>query len=186
MSLYDIFILNAKDYLDTSCDIPINIIVMIVALALCAASFLINLHKSYTVSIIKALLRKEATSEENAKTLSDLHLGDSFMLKRALSRNGQLTKIVKRAGYREPTYEEYMASLKEKKKQEKIDFSVAKFFICEDSIDRAKNIRDKENPTVLRTLLVCLFIVAIAVCVMMLMPSILTLISNNLPDNFEK
>jgi hypothetical protein len=182
MSMYDIFYLNAKDYLDTVSDIPINIILLLVAVGLCAASVLINLHKTYTVRIIKSLLRKEATDEQNAKTLSELHIDNIPLLKRALSRDSQLTKIVKRVGYTAPTYEEYMASLKEKKKKEKIDFSTAKFLIPKENVDRAKLICEKENPTLLRTVLICLFIVAITVCIMMLMPSILTFISNNIPE----
>ena len=129
--------------------------------------------------MIKSLLRKEATDEESAKTLAELHIENNFFLKRALSRTGQLTKIIKRAGYKEPTYEEYIASLKEKKKEEMIDFSTAKFFIPGENLDRAKLIRDKENPTLIRTILICVLIIALSVCVMMLMPSILTLISNN-------
>ena len=180
MSLRELVFLNAKDYLSTASDIPINIIILAVGFALCISSLFISHHKIYTLRIIKAILRKGATTEENAKTLAELRLSDSIAIKRALSRNGQLTKIVKRAGYREPTYEEYMALVKEKKKEEKIDFLSARFFIPEENLDRAKHIREKENPTLLRTVLVCLFIIAITVCFMMLMPSILTLISNNI------
>lgn len=180
MSLRDILFLNAQDYLDTASSIPINIIVMIIALTLCASSFFINYHKTYTVRIIRALLRKDATGEETAKTLSELRLADSSAVRRALSRSGQLTGIVKRAGYVEPTYEEYKARVKEKKKDDKIDFATERFFIPADKIERAKLIKEKENPTLLRTVLVCLFIIALSVCVMMLMPSILTLISNNI------
>ena len=180
MSLRDIFFLDAQDYLSTASRIPINIIVLIIALTLCASSFFINYHKAYTVKIIRALLRKEATGEQTAKTLAELRLDDSAAVRRALSRGGQLTKIVKRAGYVEPTYEEYKASLKEKKNDEKIDFDAARFFIPAENLERAKHIKEKENPTLLRTLLVCLLILALSVCVMMLMPSILTLISNNI------
>ena len=181
MSLRDIFFLDAQDYLSTASRIPINIIVLIIALTLCASSFFINYHKAYTVRIIRALLRKEATGEQTAKTLAELRLDDSAAVRRALSRSsGQLMKIVKRAGYVEPTYEEYKASLKEKKKDEKIDFDAARFFIPAENLERAKHIKEKENPTLLRTLLVCLLILALSVCVMMLMPSILTLISNNI------
>lgn len=180
MSLRDIIFLNARDYLDTVSSIPINIIVLIIALTLCISSFFINYHKTYTVRIIRAILRKGATGENDAKTLAELHLDDSPSIKRALSRSGQLTRLVKRAGYVEPTYEEYKARMKEKKKDEKIDFATARFFIPEESLDRAKLIKEKENPTVLRTLLVCILIIALSVCLMMLMPSILTLISNNI------
>ena len=181
MSLRDIIFLNAKDYLFTASDIPINIIVLTIGIALCVASIFIYYHKAYTVAIIKALLRREATGEDKAKTLSELRISSSFALKRALSRRGQLTGIVKRAGYREPTYEEYIAlSKKERRAEEKIDFDTARFFIPEDLVDKAKLVKDKENPTVIRTLLVCLLIIALSVCFMMLMPAILTFVSNRI------
>lgn len=183
MSLRDIIFLNAKDYLLTESNIPINIVVLAIGIALSVASIFIYYHKAYTLAIIKALLRREAVGEENAKTLSELHVNSSFALKRALSRKGQLTRIVKRAGYTEPTYEEYMALSKKERRGEKIDFETARFFIPRDLVDKAKLIKDKENPTVIRTLLVCLLIIALSVCFMMLMPAILTFLSNNLPKS---
>ena len=176
----DMITLNAKDYLQTAMDIYINAIVFIIATVLCCASFLINHHKSYTILLIKQLLRRNATSEENAKTLAQLHLEYSKSIKAALNRRGQLTDIVKMAGYKAPTYEEYIALQKSKKKakEEKIDFSSARFFIPEQQHNRAKLLQEKENPTVFRTVLVCLFIVAISVCIALLMPEILRLVSN--------
>ena len=183
MSFQDIIFLNAKDYLGTVCNIHINLILCAIALALCASSFIINYHKTYTLAIIKALLRREATSEESAKTLTELRLSDSIFLKLALSRNGQLTKIVKRVGEPTYTYEEYIALSKKERKGKKIDFAAARFFIPEENVERAKHIREKENPTVLRTVLLCLLIVSLTVCIMLLMPAILSFISNNLPDS---
>ena len=177
--LRDLITLNAKDYLSVSTDIYINIIMLIIASALSIACFFINYHKTYTVNMIKQLLRREATSEESAKTLFDLHLERSAGLRLALTRKGQLTGIVCRAGYVEPTYDEYISLSKEKKlKKEKIDFTKARFFIPKENVDRAKLIKEKENPTILRTALVCVFIFAVTVCLMLLMPEILNFISN--------
>ena len=183
MTLAELIMLNAKDYLEISSDVYINIVVLLIAAALCVASFWINYHKTYTLNLIKQLLRREATSEEKAKTLFELHLDSSRGLKTALSRGGQLTSIVKRAGYTEPTYEEFVALSKEKKKKgkekkEKIDFSAARFFIPEQNVERATLIKEKENPTVMRTVLVCVLILAVSVCVMLLMPELLRFISN--------
>lgn len=178
MSFKDLILLNAKDYLQISSDVYINVIVLIIAGALCAASFIINYHKTYTLNMIKQLLRREATSEENAKTLAELRLDTSMGLKYALGRSGQLSDVVKRAGYVEPTYEEYLERTKDKKfKEEKIDFSTARFFIPSENVDKAVRIKEKENPTLTRTLLVCLLILSLSVCIMLLMPEILTLIS---------
>jgi len=179
MSIKDLILLNAKDYLNIASDVYINIIMLIIAAALCLASFWINHHKTYTVAIIKQLLRHDATSEEKALTLSELHLADFKSLKRALNRRGQLTAIVKRAGFVEPTYEEYVAQLKEKKhKDEKIDFQVSRFFIPQETLEKAKRIKERENPTVIRTALLCILIVSLCVCLMLIMPEILRLLAS--------
>ena len=82
-------------------------------------------------------------------------------------------------GRTKPTYEEYMALSKEKRHtDEKIDFETARFFIPKENVGKATMIKDKENPSVQRTVLVCILIVALTVCLMLLMPGILTLISN--------
>lgn len=201
MSFSELFLLNAKDYLGTVTNVYINVILLFVAAALCIACFFINYHKRYTVLIIKQLLRRGATSEDNAITLADMRLNNTYGLKAALSRDGQLTRIVKRVGFSQPTYEQYKEAeekrkalykdksvSKEEKKaaksrwkeqsRAKIDFAAAKFFIPEESVKRAELTREKENPTLLRTILVCVFILALYVCLMLLMPSILRLISN--------
>ncbi|MBR5140418.1 MAG: hypothetical protein IKV16_05110 [Clostridia bacterium] len=201
MSFSELFLLNAKDYLGTVTNVYINIILLFIAAALCIACFFINYHKTYTVLIIKQLLRRGAVSEDKAITLTDMRLGNTIGLKAALSRDGQLTRIVKRVGFSKPTYEQYKedeekrkAHLKDKSisKEEKkaakrlwkkesrakIDFATAKFFIPEESVKRAELIKEKENPTLLRTVLVCVLILSLYVCVMLLMPSILRLISN--------
>ena len=179
MTLKDLILLNAKDYLGTASDVYINVALLILAAALSVSSFIINYHKTYTVNLVKQLLRREATSEENAKTLDELHLSDCRALKCALSRSGQLTSIVKRLGYVEPTYEEYMARAKDKKfKAEKIDFTTARFYIPKDNVDKAKILKERENPTILRTVLVCVLIFSLTVCTMLLMPEILTFLSN--------
>ena len=201
MSFSELFLLNAKDYLGTVTNVYINVILLFVSVALCIACFFINYHKSYTVLVIKQLLRHGATSEESAITLADMRLNNTYGLKAALSRDGQLTRIVKRVGFSQPTYEQYKEaeekrkalykdksvskeekkaakSLWKKQSRAKIDFATAKFFIPEESVKRAELIKEKENPTLLRTILVCVLILALYVCIMLLMPSILRLISN--------
>ena len=173
------FTLNVKDYLDISMDVYINIILFVIAVVLCLASFAINHHRAYTYRIIRQLLRREATSEDKAKTIGELHLNLSRSLKGALSRNGQLTDIVKRAGYVKPSYEEYVALMKDKrnrKKKETVDFDTARFYIPEDKLERAQRISEKGEPTVLRTLLVCVLIIALCVCISLAMPELLRLI----------
>lgn len=182
--LKDIIMLNAKDFFQTEMDIYVNIAVFIAAIALCLASFLINYHKSYTLLLIRQLIRRDATSEEKAITLSQMHLLDSKAIKSALSRRSQLSAMVKMQGYTAPTYEEYVKTQKAKKRKDrknetdKIDFLTARFFIPEDQLNRAKIFQEKENPTLPRTILICVFIVAFSVCIALLMPEILRLLNN--------
>ena len=172
----DIIMLNAKDYFDSVLNVYVNLIVFIIAAALCASSFVINHHKTYTLRMIKQLLRHKAFDEEGSNTLAELHLLESRSLKWALSRKGQLTNVVKRVGQPEYSYEEYVKLQKEKKlPKEKIDFSTAKFFIPKEKLDRARTIEEKENPTILRTVLVCFLIIALAMCIALLMPELLSL-----------
>lgn len=181
MSFKDILMLNAKDYFDTVFDIYVNLILLIIAISLCAASFVINNHKTYTVNLIKQLLRRGAHSEDSALTLSELHVSESYSLKRALMRDGRLTDIVKRAGETKLTYEEYRALEKEKRlPSEKIDFNAARFYIPKEKTDSAKHINERERPSIIKTLLTCVFIFALTVCIALLMPEALTLISNGL------
>ena len=131
----DIIMLNAKDYLDTVLDVYVNLVVFIIASALCVASFIINHHKTYTLRTIKQLLRHKATDAENAKTLAELHLFESRSVKWALSRKSQLSDLVKRVGAKEYSYEEYVALQKEKKlPKETIDFAAARFFIPKEKL----------------------------------------------------
>ena len=207
MTFYELILLNAKDYLGTTINVYINVILIAIATALSIACFFINYHKSYTVIAIKQLLRHGATSEEKAVTLSALRLQDLRGLKFALNRGGQLTRIISRVGVTKQTYEEYLAAVNDSKHaakdktlskaerrkakrlvkkplSEKIDFSVAKFYIPEENLKRAEMLKDKENPTILRTALICVFIFAICVCLMLLMPEILRLTAKLINEEF--
>ncbi len=174
----DLIMLNAKDYLGTVSDLYINIVVFAIAALLCAASFVFNHRKAYNHKIIRQLLRRSATSEEEAKTLKELHLENSRYLKAALMKKGQLTSVVKRAGYSEPTYEEYVSNMKAKRhKEQKPDFDAERFYIPADKVDTAKRIQERGEPTVLRTVFICVLIFALSVCTALLMPEILRLLS---------
>ena len=181
MTFKDIFFLNAKDYFNTVFDVYVNIIIFILAIALCGAAFVINYHKTYTVNIIRQLLRRGATNEENAKTLAELRLSDSKALKRALSRDGQINTMVKRVGAKSLTYEEYVSLQKAKKPTtEKIDFESARFYISEEGLKRAQKIEQKENPSIPRTILICALIITISACISLIMPEVLSFIGNYL------
>ena len=139
--LKDFFLLNFNQYENFGFAFPIGIFCFSLAVAFSVAAFVINWHKSYTTALIKQLLRHEAIGEENAKTLAALRVDKIFGIKSALSRRGQLTYIVKRAGKVAPTYEEYRAASKKRGfREEKIDFDTALFYIDEGKLDRAKRL----------------------------------------------
>lgn len=167
--------LNAKDsFQNVVVDIYINIILYVMAIALCITIFWVSFHKNYTVRTLKQLLRRNALSEDSAKTLSELRLSESKAIKRALSRRSQLSDMVKRVGEKKLSYEEYMALSKKKGlTKEKIDFADAKFYIPEDKIDRARRISEKENPSLLRNILICVFIIALFFTLSLFMEDIL-------------
>ena len=204
MSFIDVLMLNVKDYLDTVLDIHINLLILAIALTICVAIFIINYHNSYTVNLLKSLVRHKAYGEESAKTISELRLESPNSIKRALSRSGQLTSIVKRVG--EPRREEITdvsdgssneealtdetdssskplinseCDCNSSHAYEKIDFNTARFFIPKDKLQRAQRIIETENPSLLRAALFSVLIILVFVGVMYLMPGILTLISKN-------
>ena len=99
-----------------------------------------------------------------------------------LIRESQLTKLVKRVGEKDYTYEEYLA-LPKSERTKKINLSEAKFFLREDEMERTEKILNAHSPTVLNTVLLCVFILAIFVCLSLVMPSLLNLLDNYIAQN---
>ena len=175
----DYLLLNFKDYIDPGIDFPINIFLLSIAAGLCIASVLITFHRRYIAVLIKQLMRHEAFNEENAKTLSQLRIKPNIVFRSALKRkNGQLASLISRVGEKSYTYEEYAALQKKKGfKEEKIDFSNASFYINSDAMDRAKKISEDGMPSYFKTILGCIFILVIFICVTLFMPEILSWVS---------
>ena len=179
MSLMDVLTLNAKDYFDTVLDVYINFILLWTAIIICVAVFVINHHKTYTVDILKQLIRHEAYDVERAKLLSELRINHLRSTQNALSRNGQLTKIVKRADQTSISTEENTEYCKDNGVSDKIDFEKTGFYIPNECLDRAKRIIDTETPSILRASLFSFFILLFFVGIMYLMPEILTYLSDS-------
>ena len=176
----DFFLINLNRYSNIDIDFQINVFLFILALAICAASVVITLYRSSLQKIIKQLTRLSATGEKTARTLPELGLEKSLILKMALSREGRLTRIIGRVGEKLYTYEEYVELSKQKGgiKREKIDFNTAKFYIRPEKADAAKNIIENYGTSMLRTVLYCVFVMAFYVCIALLMPEILSLINS--------
>ena len=174
----DFLLLDISQYLKNAPNIKINLFIVAIAIGICIAAFILSFHKIHTLRAIKQLLRHNITSEEKAKTLKELRLNDSRALKRMLSQSGQLTEMIKMVGKKQYTYEEYVALQKSKGfKEEKIDFSVARFYLAPEKLDKAKRMQETESPSYIKTALACVLILAIAVCITLAMPELLSFLS---------
>lgn len=174
------FNINLKDYSNIGVDLNISLTLLFFFLGLCVAALIINHHRSYMAAMIKQLSRHGAYAEDSAKTLNELGLASSRSIKLALSREGQLTRIVKRVGQTRLTYEEYLSLKKAKKlpKSEKPDFAEARFYICEQERERAKSFYENNNSSVFKAVLLCLLIMSVYFCLMLVMPGVLRFVNN--------
>lgn len=173
------FNINLKDYSNIGIDLNISLVLLFFFVGLCAAAMVVNHHRSYMATAVKQLIRHGADGEANAKTIGELGLGQIRSIRRALSRDGQLTKKVKRVGEERLTYEEYVALKKAKKlpKAEKIDFDTARFYISPDQKERAKSFYENNSSSVLKAILLCVLIMAVYFCLMLIMPGALKLLN---------
>lgn len=175
----EFLLLNFDQFENFGFSFPIGAFLTSMALAFCVAAFIINYHKRYTADLLTQLLRHEALDEATAKTLGALRINKSFGIKSALSRKGQLTYMVRRAGESEKTYEEYLAESKKRGyKEEKIDFETAVFYIAPDKLDRAKRLVETTNAEWWRPALMAVFIVAVWVIIALFLPGILQSLSD--------
>lgn len=177
--LYDFFVLDVNEYANIDGSFKINIFLFFLAVGICAAAVIITLYRSSLQRIVKQLTRLEAVDEERARTLGDLGLDRSIIIKMALSRDGgRLTRLIGRVGQKKYTYDEYKALTKQKGyRHDKIDFSSAEFYIREGKEEEAKNIVENYGASMYRTALYCVLVMALYVCLMFFMPEIIMFIS---------
>lgn len=161
--IVDFLLLDLKDFENFGISFPIGLFTTLFLLALSCACFVINYRKMYTTEVLRQLFRHESTSPENAKTLKALRL-DRASIRSALSRSGHLTYLVRRVGEETLTYEQYRSKKKNRTlKEEKINFSEAKFYLDPEKIKRAENeIANGSTswwqPTILTTVFIAIFI----------------------------
>ncbi len=173
------FSINLNDYENINFSLEINKVVLGAFVALIIGVIFLNIYRGNIRLVVMQLTRHGAVGEENAKTLSEIGLGGSGIVKSLLSRDGVLTKVVSRVGDAGIDYDEYMAmSKEEREKREKIDFSSAEFYINEEKAGRAASITEKYATSVLRTAASCVFIAIICICVIVCMPEILNIVNN--------
>ena len=171
------FLLNLKEYSNINIDFPITALLFAVSIAFIAVIIIVNFRRNRTELLVRQLKRHKAISEETALTLSEIKL-DNFIFRKLLSAEGQLTKLVGRAGEKKYTYEEYIALTKGKDKSETINFEKARFYLRAESNERITHILEGGSPTVLNTVLLCILVLAAFVCISFIMPGILNIINN--------
>lgn len=178
-ALKNAFKINLSDYENISFDLEINKVILGASIALIIGIILFNTYRSKIRLVVMQLVRHEAYSVESAKTLTELRIDKTFILKYLFSGNNILTKIVARVGEKSYTYEEYVALSKEKReKAELIDFESEEFYIRDDKKDFALSVIDKYNTSLTKTILAIVFVMIMCVCVISCMPGILNVINN--------
>ena len=176
--LREYFSVNLKDYQNIGIDLEITKVLFCFTLGLIVATVVISYIKLQTNTLIKKLIRYEATEENNAKSLEKLGM-KPFGARMAFLSKGRISKIIYYKGQKEYTYEEYTELMKSKSfKEEKIDFETAEFYIKPDMLDDAKKIIDVPTSSSLSIVLLCILIIAIFACLMLMMPEILSFINS--------
>ena len=180
MNFYEkYFLLNLKDYPNIGIDLEINKILLFLVIGAVIALVLVGIRRTAISLVVKGLLRREAKDEESAKTLNELRANKLAVRMLLCASGGRLSKIITRVGAPKYTYEEYVALTKKRGyKEEKIDFTTAKFYIPTDKADEAKSIYDKSESPMFHTVLSCVLLVALYVCLLFGMPGILDFINS--------
>ena len=185
------FSVNLKDYNNIGIDLPINKVLMAVFLSMCAVCIVIHVHKRNMYRLLKQMSRHCCFDENGAKTLKELGLADNLFIKKSLSSDTSIiNKIVRRVGKVTLTYEEYAEAEKRAKINkrmkikeenspidEKVDFETARFYIPDEKQLFAKRTLENSNVSLLHTLLFCLLVIVVYICLAFLMPSLLSWIN---------
>ena len=179
-----IFNINLSDYENIAINFPINKVLFAITVVICVGCVFVELQRKHTKNFVRQLIRHEATSEDTAVTLEEIGM-NGFIVKWLLrSDSSFLRRLVRRVGEIQYTYEEYVSLLKEKKlPKEKVDFTTARFYLDSEQELRKIHVMDKYNPSTVRTVMLCVMMLAIYICVALLMPELLSLINNSLTTN---
>lgn len=175
----DFLKLNLSEFENFGINFPIGIFITLFTVTMCVAIFVYNYKKSYTASLLKQLIRHNATDEQSAKTLKELHLDNIWAIKLALSGSGQLTYMVKAAGGKKTSYEEYVAQSRVRGfKDKKINFDEAKFYIPSDRTDKAKRTLESSNTEWWRPALISILLITTLMILALFLPEILKAINS--------
>ncbi len=169
--------INLNDYKNIGIDLEINKILLLITVGIIIASVLVNHNRQLLSTLVKKLTRHKANSEASAKTLAELGLGANRGIKRLIENNGRVGKLIAVVGEEKLTYEEYVE--KQKKNKGKLtEPSRATLPLYIKDEESCARIAQASAPTALSNVLFAVMLAAIYVCIMFLMPEILTFINN--------
>ena len=160
--LEEYFLLNLNKYFEKF-DFPINLFIIAITIGACIATFSITVHKRYTATLLRGLIRHGAFDESSAVTLERLHIQPTLPMKGALLRHGQLTDMVS-----------FVTTDDEITKE---NIHKVGLYIKPDKSDRARRISEGLIPTYLSAAIACFLFISIALALVILMPEILTFLS---------
>ena len=160
--LKDYLLLNLNQYFDKF-DFPINLFIIALTIGACIATFSVTVHKRYTATLVRGLIRHSALDEGSAVTLERLHIVPSAPLKAALLRHGQLTDMV--------------AFVSTDEEITKDNLHTVGLYIKSERLDRAHRISEGIVPGYISAAVACFLFISIALALVILMPEILTFLS---------
>ena len=159
------FLLDIYDYFDGALHFYINIFVLLLGVAICVFCFVVTAYTRHTYAVYTQLLRHKAFDEANAKTIDELHLKPTSIIKNTLMRGNHFNKCIRRVG-------ENSEINGTKAPIPKIDFSTEKFYI-----DTSVKVKNTEPPTYTSAIITSVIFVFVSVLLFLFMPDILALLS---------
>ena len=172
------FEINLEDYENINFGLEINKVVLGTFVAIIVGILVLNAYRGSIRFMVMQLKRHNATDEESAKTLKELGLDSSRILKKLLASQNMLTKTVLRVGAIEYDYETYVKMDKAARREAgRVDFDSARFYINPEEANRAAFIIERYAVSIPRTLATCLFFVILCGCIIACMPGILDVVN---------
>lgn len=160
------FLLDIYDYFNGALHFYINIFVLLFGVAISVCCFIVTAYTRKTYAVYTQLLRHKALDENSAKSLEELHLAPSAIIKSTLSRGNHFNKCIRRVGAANGTNSDKPTQLAE------IDFSKDKFYI-----DTSVQFKNTEPPSYTSAIITSVIILFVSVLLFMFMPDILALLS---------
>lgn len=167
MTLYDFYEryinINLKDYTNIGIDFEISKIIVILTFGVIAVTTVIGYRRACILTLLNGLIDSGATEEGRAKTLSEMNI-KSLGIRRILSGR-TLSDIV-------------TVKRNSESKNGKIDFEQDSFYIKKENMSKAEHILLKTAPTLVRSVLFCVLIIMISICIILIIPEILTSVNS--------